>query len=154
MARSGVLLAAGACLLGLFGSSLRAQTTQLSYRFDSLPEPPDTLLYDDATITGGYLRLTAAQGGQIGTFIVDSLPKERRLASVKIGFLLRINKGGSSVPADGFSVSATWEKWFLSTFETGRESFRQLFPRTGRICWKRPRKSGWNMLSRWKVGSS
>lgn len=105
MARSVVLLTAGACMLGLIGSSLRAQTTQLSYRFDSLPEPPDTLLYDDATITGGYLRLTAAQGGQIGTFIVDSLPKERRLASVKIGFLLRINKGGSSVPADGFSVN-------------------------------------------------
>ena len=84
-----------------------AQSTQLTYRFSDSSLPQDTFLYGDAKIVGGpngYLSLTDNKQNQIGTFIVDALPKGTRVKALRIDLDVIVNSNGAT-PADGFSIN-------------------------------------------------
>ncbi len=77
---------------------------QLSYRFDN-GAGDGTLLFDDAKVTGGVMELTPQANSKRGTFIIDALPKDRRITRLQADFLVQIDKGSSSQAADGFSFN-------------------------------------------------
>ncbi|MCP5517159.1 MAG: hypothetical protein H7A45_07885 [Verrucomicrobiales bacterium] len=85
-----------------------SQTFQQTYKFTDSVLPPDTYLYGSANIvpaSNGYVSLTEQVKNQVGTFIIDSLPRDQRVDSLTVDFKLSIDQRNQSNPADGFSFN-------------------------------------------------
>lgn len=71
----------------------------ITANFTSLPA--NTNVYENASVTGGVLRLTPASGGQTGGYVIQTAPGSN-FTAVRISFDYRIFDGTG---ADGFSLS-------------------------------------------------
>ena len=100
--------ALGLALL-LPGATSHAQTFQQTYHFDAAPPWDGTYLYGKTKwITdgegSGYISLTQSAGSETGTFIVDSLPPDQLVGTLRVDFQVRIIQG-TLPPADGISFN-------------------------------------------------
>ncbi|MFM1770653.1 MAG: hypothetical protein RJA22_3182 [Verrucomicrobiota bacterium] len=102
-------LLAGLVLLAATLLAPAATNIALSYKFDGATplDPNTTKLYGSAQLrpAGNYLALTDQAQYQKGTFLIDALPRDQRLSSLRAQFLIRLDKGSSGTPADGFSFN-------------------------------------------------
>jgi probable HAF family extracellular repeat protein len=84
--------------------------------------PAGMTLHYNANVSGGHLRLTAAQGGQAGVASINDFGGGALVDRFRASFKLALF-GGSAPPADGFSFNlvpaATGLPWQFYEFEEG-----------------------------------
>lgn len=105
-------LAFGVMFLSALGARGPALAGAFSANFDDLQVPPGTTVDGSAVlensmlnnVTTGVVKLTKAINSQLGGFSIDDLDGGQPVNGFDLKFKLRVG-GGSSPPADGYSVS-------------------------------------------------
>lgn len=89
-------------VLQVVGSTRSFTFTSLCLDFNNGQLPPNSVLFGNATISNGVLRLTENINSQIGSFILEDFNRGAKVTALEARFDLRIGNATGS-HADGFS---------------------------------------------------